>query len=104
MILEEFCPMQATLEVIGGKWKTLILWYLRGGILRFGELRKMIPGITQKMLTAQLRELEEDKLVLRTVYPQVPPKVEYQLSSQGHTLLPVLKAMAEWGELRKSKK
>jgi len=91
------CPVVAALDVIGGKYKALILWHLVGGVLRFGELRKLIPQATQKMLTQQLRELEEDQLIIRTVYPVVPPKVEYRLSDFGKSMKPILDAMYNWG-------
>ena len=91
------CPVVATLDMIGGKYKALILWHLVDGTLRFGELRRLIPQATQKMLTQQLRELEDDNLVIRTVYPVVPPKVEYQLSDLGKSIKPVLDAMRAWG-------
>jgi len=91
------CPVVATLDMIGGKYKALILWHLISGTLRFGELRKLIPQATQKMMTQQLRELEADNLIIRTVYPVVPPKVEYQLSDLGMSLKPVLDAMRKWG-------
>ena len=91
------CPVVATLDMIGGKYKALILWRLVGGTLRFGELRRLIPQATQKMLTQQLRELEEDGLVIRTVYPVVPPKVEYQLSDLGESIKPILDSMYKWG-------
>ena len=91
------CPVVATLEMIGGKYKALILWHLVEDIRRFGELRKLIPQATQKMLTQQLRELEKDGLILRTVYPVVPPKVEYQLSDLGRSIKPILDAMCKWG-------
>jgi len=91
------CPVVATLDIIGGKYKALILWHLVDGTKRFGELRKLIPQATQKMLTQQLRELEEDNLVIRTVYPVVPPKVEYQLSDLGKSINPILNAMRAWG-------
>ncbi|MBL0387588.1 helix-turn-helix transcriptional regulator [Tumebacillus sp. ITR2] len=91
------CPIEATLAVIGGKWKALILWHLRDRVIRFGDLRRMIPGITQKMLTQQLRELEQDGLLLRTVYAEVPPKVEYSMTEYGESLRPLLKMMCEWG-------
>jgi len=91
------CPVGATLELIGGKYKSLILWHLTRSTLRFGELRKLIPGATPKMLTQQLRELEEDNLITRTVYPVVPPKVEYSLTDSGRSIRPILSAMYEWG-------
>ena len=97
MANEDNCPVEATLELIGGKYKALILWHLSQGILRFSELRQVIKGATPKMLTQQLRELETDGLLSRTVYPVIPPKVEYQLTPFGETILPVLEAMCSWG-------
>lgn len=94
----ENCPVDATLNLIGGKYKSLILWHLVEGTLRFGELRKLIPNATPKMLTQQLRELEESNLITRTVYPVVPPKVEYNLSEFGKSIKPILDAMYQWGE------
>ena len=91
------CPVVATLDMIGGKYKSLILWHLIDTVLRFGELRRLIPQATPKMLTQQLRELEEDNLLVRTVYPVVPPKVEYRLSDFGNSIKPVLYAMYHWG-------
>jgi DNA-binding HxlR family transcriptional regulator len=91
------CPVEATLDVIGGKWKPLILWQLREVTLRFSGLQQNMPGISPKMLTKQLRELEEDGLVLRVVYPEVPPKVEYSLTSFGKTVIPVLDSLCHWG-------
>ena len=91
------CPVGITLEMIGGKYKALILWHLSDRILRFSELKKLIPGATPKMLTQQLRELEAHKLVHREVYPIIPPKVEYSLTELGHSLMPVLVAMRDWG-------
>lgn len=91
------CSMELTLELIGGKWKSLILWHLGENILRFSELKKALPRITQKMLTQQLRELEQDGLIRRFVYTQVPPKVEYSLTDAGRTILPILAAMCQWG-------
>jgi len=91
------CPVVATLDMIGGKYKALILWHLVDGTRRFGELRKLIPQATQKMLTQQLRELEDDNLVIRTVYPVVPPKVEYSLSDLGRSIKPILVTMRDWG-------
>lgn len=95
-------PVNTTLKVIGGKWKPLLLWYLAQETMRFSQLQKNMEGITQKMLTQVLRELEADKLVARKVYPVVPPKVEYSLTDYGKTLLPVLEAMAAWGEKHSS--
>ncbi len=91
------CPVDATLKLIGGKYKALILWHLVSGSLRHGELQKIIPQATPKMLTQQLRELESDNLVSRTVYPVVPPKVEYALTDFGRSLKPILVAMYDWG-------
>lgn len=91
------CSMEVTLELIGGKWKSLILWHLANRTLRFSELRKLMPQATQKMLTQQLRDLEEDGLLIRKVYAQVPPKVEYSLSDSGKSLMPVLQLMCKWG-------
>ena len=91
------CPAEVTLAVIGGRWKVLILYQLFQGVMRFSELRRAVPGITQKMLTQQLRELERDGVVRRTVYPQVPPRVEYSLTPRGETLKPVVNAMCRWG-------
>lgn len=93
------CEKELTLALIGGKWKLIILWHLGiEGTKRFSELQKLIPTITQKILTNQLRELEEDQLVERTVYPVVPPKVEYKLTAYGESLIPILKLMYDWGK------
>ncbi len=92
------CPMDATLQLIGGKYKAVILWHLMNGKLRFSEIRKKFPKVTDKMLTQQLRELERDGLINRKVYPTVPPKTEYSLTDLGKTLFPVLKAMCIWGK------
>ncbi|MEM7066159.1 MAG: helix-turn-helix domain-containing protein [Cyanobacteria bacterium P01_B01_bin.77] len=91
------CPVEATLEVIGGKWKGVILYHLLSETLRFSEIRRLMPEITQRMLTKQLRELETDNLILRTVYPEVPPKVEYSITEYGKTLEPVIQALQTWG-------
>lgn len=91
------CSMELTLDLIGGKWKALILWQLGENTLRFSELRKQLPQITQKMLTQQLRELEESGLVNRHIYTQVPPKVEYSLTETGKSLMPILATLCEWG-------
>jgi len=93
----ENCPVGATLNVLSGKWKLLILFHLEGGTKRFNELRREIPEITQRMLTNQLRELENDKIIVRKVYACVPPKVEYSLSPIGKTLSPVLEHLKKWG-------
>ncbi len=91
------CPVAAALRLIGGKYKALILWHLSDSVLRFSELKKLVPEATPKMLTQQLRELEDDGLIARKVYPVVPPKVEYSLTGLGKSLFPILKAMYEWG-------
>ncbi len=91
------CPVEATISVIGGKYKSLILWHLIDKTLRFSELRRLIPNATPKMMTQQLRELEADNLLNRKVYPVVPPKVEYSLTEFGQTMTPILKAMYDWG-------
>lgn len=91
------CPLALSIDLIGGKWKSIILWQLREKVLRFSQLKRRLPGITQKMLTQQLRELEADGLLTRVVYPQVPPKVEYSLTDYGQTVLPVLRLMFKWG-------
>ena len=95
-------PVGVTLNVIGGKWKILILWHLHNKSLRFSELKNNLNGITQKMLTQELRELEKDKIVLRKVYPVIPPKVEYSLSRYGKTLEPVLQILCDWGQKHKA--
>ena len=97
MNTNEVCPVAATLDLIGGKYKALILWYLSDGRRRFSELRKMIANATPKMLTQQLRELEAQKLIHREVFPVVPPKVEYSLTETGRSLMPILTAMRDWG-------
>lgn len=92
------CELEVTLQVIGGKWKPLILYYLiEEGTKRFGEIFTYLTHTSQKTLTNQLRELERDGLIVRTVYPQVPPKVEYAISPKGQSLYPVLSAMCDWG-------
>jgi DNA-binding HxlR family transcriptional regulator len=91
------CPVEAAIEVFGGKWKPLILWWLQQRTWRFAELRRQIPGITEKMLTQQLRELEADGIVQRRVYPTVPPKVEYSLTEYGQSLKRALRSICDWG-------
>jgi len=94
----EGCPVEAALGLIGGKWKGIALYHLMGGTLRFNEIRRRMPGVTQRMLTTQLRELERDGLIVRVVYPEVPPRVEYSLSAKGCTLEPLITALKAWGE------
>ena len=91
------CPVEATLSVIGGKYKAIILWHLIDNTLRFSELRRFLPQATPKMLTQQLRELEADGMIHREVYPVVPPKTEYSLTEYGQTLIPVVRALSVWG-------
>ncbi|MEM0925445.1 MAG: helix-turn-helix domain-containing protein [Planctomycetota bacterium] len=92
------CPVEATLELIGGKWKGIILYYLLDGRLRFSDLKRQVGDVTQRMLTKQLRELEASGLVSRIVYAEVPPRVEYELTREGETLRPIIYALKEWGE------
>ena len=94
-------PMEATLELIGGKWKALLLWHLVHGTLRFHQLRNLVPQATAKMLTQQLRDLEREGMVDRKVYPVVPPKVEYSLSKKGNSLMEILDQLCIWGEKNK---
>lgn len=91
------CPVETTLDLIGGKYKTLILWHLAGGPQRFSQLQRLITRATPKMLTQQLRELEEDGVIHREVFPVVPPRVEYSLTGRGRSLLPILHVMRDWG-------
>jgi DNA-binding HxlR family transcriptional regulator len=93
----ESCPTEATIAAIGGRWKMIILWHLYGGKLRFSELRRKMPRISQKMLTEQLRGLEGHGLVTRTVYAEVPPRVEYAVTPLGASLRPVITAIGNWG-------
>ncbi len=97
------CPVEAALDVIGGKWKAVILYHLGKGGLRFGALQRRLNGITARMLTRQLRELEADGLVVRTVHAVVPPRVDYALSADGATLQPVIDTLYAWGKLRQEK-
>ena len=96
---EEFmkCPMFTAQSLIGGKWKVFLLWTLHNGPKRFSEIRRVLPEVTQSMLTNTLRELEKDGIIHREVYPQVPPKVEYSLMPIGEQLIPVLKLLLDWG-------
>ena len=92
------CPVESALSFLDGKWKGVILFHLMGGTLRFNELRRRLPSITQRMLTKQLRELEDAGLISRTVFPVVPPRVDYALTDRGRTLEPVIQALKKWGE------
>jgi DNA-binding HxlR family transcriptional regulator len=91
------CPMVVVQNLLSGKWKLLILWYLSYGTLRFSDIKNRLPKVTQKMLTSQLRSLEEDKLISRKVYPVVPPKVEYSLTEVGKEIIPILEMMHSFG-------
>ncbi|MCM6772481.1 helix-turn-helix transcriptional regulator [Nocardia sp. CDC159] len=96
-----FCGIDAAMDVVGGKWKSLILWELdTGGVRRFGELRRALPGVSEKMLIQQLRELEEDDIVHREVYREVPPRVEYSLTETGRALNAALEPLGRWGQER----
>ena len=92
------CPVRPTLKILGGKWKPIIIFYLMEGTKRYGQLRKLIPEATQKMLTQQLRELERDGIVAREIYPEVPPRVEYSLTAYGRTLRSLMRELCKWGE------
>ncbi|WP_024575019.1 MULTISPECIES: helix-turn-helix domain-containing protein [unclassified Afipia] len=97
------CSVEVTLDLIDGKWKGVILYHLQEGRLRFGELRKKLPRITQRMLTKQLRALEEDDLIVRKVYAEVPPRVDYELSETGQRLRPVIDALKAWGDANRTR-
>jgi len=94
------CPVELTVDVIGGRWRTVILARLKQGVHRYGELRRLVPGISEKMLTQRLRELEADGLISRLDHATVPPHVEYDLTDEGRSLIPVLQAMYDWGAAR----
>ncbi|GAA0550210.1 winged helix-turn-helix transcriptional regulator [Chitinophaga japonensis] len=96
--LNDLCGMEYAIDLLGGRWKLLILYKLENRALRFIELKKILPGITDRMLTLQLRELEKDGLLHRTVYPEVPPRVEYRLTDSAEKLIPVWKALERWGD------
>ena len=91
------CALDVTMHYIGGKWKTVVLWYLIKQKRRFGELKALIPDITDKMLSLQLKSLEEDGIIKRTVFPEVPPRVEYEYTENGKSIIPVIEAIAKWG-------
>mgnify|MGYP001039755298 CR=1 FL=1 len=96
------CPVETTLTLISDKWKVLIIRDLLSGTRRFGELKRSVGGVSQKVLTSQLRQMEESGLLTRTVYPEVPPRVEYTLTELGYSLRPVLEALRDWGEAYKA--
>jgi len=98
------CPVEVTVDLIGGKWKPVILARLKEGVRRYGELHRLMPATSEKMLVQQLRELESDGLVRRTAFETVPPQVEYELTEEGQSLTPVLTALYEWGENRCARK
>jgi DNA-binding HxlR family transcriptional regulator len=90
------CPVEVSMNLLSGKWKCLMLWHLHEGTKRYNELEKIVPGVSQKMLTQQLKELENDGLISRTVYPEVPPRVEYSLTERGQSAFPILEMMHAW--------
>src|SRR5688572_7004033 len=92
------CPVTATMELIGGKWKLLVLHLINNDINRFGKMSMMLKGVSKQMLTTQLRELENDGLIERKIYAEIPPRVEYFLSEKGKSMLPVIEAMRVWGD------
>ncbi|MFZ0910329.1 MAG: helix-turn-helix domain-containing protein [Candidatus Acidiferrales bacterium] len=97
------CPVKLTANIIGGKWKPLIIFHLETGTRRFGELQRLIPSTTKKMLTKHLRELERDEIIARAVYAEVPPRVEYSLTRHGQSLRPILKLMSAWGKRHRAR-
>lgn len=97
------CALDITMDYLGGKWKVVVLWYLKEKPQRFSELKRLMPEITEKMLSLQLKKMEEDGLVARRVYAEVPPKVEYSLTPEGKTLIPALNALASWGRKKAEK-
>ncbi len=97
------CALEYTVAMFGGKWKSIILWYLGTyGMHRYGEIKKLLPEITAKMLAQQLKELEADDLIIRTQYNEVPPRVEYKISAKGLTIMPIIELMYHWGEKHKN--
>lgn len=96
------CPVTSTMDVIGGKWKPMIIFLVQKGVNRFGKLSKLLEGVSKRTLTKQLRDLEEDGVLSRTVFPEVPPRVEYAITSKGETLLPIIKALYLWGESQRA--
>ncbi|WP_409276167.1 winged helix-turn-helix transcriptional regulator [Neobacillus sp. SCS-31] len=104
MIHKLECPLETIIHVLGGKWKPMILWQLIQSKKRFSDLEKLIPDVSQKMLSQHLRDLEQEGIIARTVYPTVPPKVEYSLTEYGKTLIPVAESMCAWGEKHNNRK
>jgi len=102
--ITDTCGMAYALTIVGGRWKPAILCRLQYATMRYGELRKSIEGISERMLVAQLRELEQDGIIERKVYPEVPPRVEYGLTALGETMRPMLKAMSVWGNMHRNAK
>lgn len=100
---ETGCPVTHCLSLIGGKWKPAILFCIHGGVARFGAMQRAIPAVTKQMLTQQLRELEADGLIDRTIFAEIPPRVEYSLTPRGTSILPVIMAMRDWGQLDRAK-
>jgi DNA-binding HxlR family transcriptional regulator len=101
--LQDKCPMYYAMEQINGRWKILLLWYINLGANRFGKLKQNIPNITTKMLSQQLRELEDDNLLIRTIFAEMPPRVEYALTRKSKLLIPVLQKLNAWGAAQKVK-
>ena len=91
------CPVKATTKVLAGKWKVAIVWHLSFGTKRFAEIRNLLPGVSEKVLTAQLRQLEDDGVLRRWVMPSVPPRVDYELTTAGRELIPIMQSMCDWG-------
>jgi len=98
-----FCPVEVTMSILGGKWTTPILWYLKGKTLRYGELKKLLVTISEKVLINELKSLEKRDLIIRKVYHEVPPKVEYMLSSYGKSVIPIVELISKWGETHSKK-
>lgn len=96
-LCEHTCPIENALHKIGGKWKTIILWHLSLEKKRYGELKRLVPNVSEKMLIQSLRELEKDKLIARYAYPEIPPRVEYALTKTGKSLIPIISALHAWG-------
>lgn len=91
------CPVEITIDILGGKWRALIVWHLSKNVLRFSEVQKIVPGISKKVLSEHLKELEKNKLIDRKVYPEIPPRVEYKITSKGKGLSEILDLMEKWG-------